>query len=159
LLWQTTQFHLGLRGDVLFGRTGTHGFGAGPYTEVLTDGFDEIQAGFGGELLIPVLDSVPVVVSAGPYGRLGPGGFGVEPGVATSLFWGGRSYNFNANYVMAFGLLTQLRCGFGPSKETTIILGVQLDLAFLSLPLVYAVDAARGGSRETDRVPKEKETR
>lgn len=155
-LWQASEFHLGLRGDVLFGRHGTRTFGAGPYAEVLTDGFDEIQAGAGGSLLVPILDSLPIVVSAGGYGRLGPGGYGIEPGIATSLFWGSRSYNFNANYVMAFGLLTQFRCGFGPSKETTFIIGLQADLAFLSLPIVYAVEAAKGGSKETDRVPRPK---
>ncbi len=151
--WDETEFHLGLHGDVLFGRSSTRDFGVGPYAEVLTDGFDEIQAGIGGSLLIPVLDSLPVVVSAGPYGRLGKGGYGVEPGIAGALFWGGRSYNFSANYVMSLGLFTQIRASFGPSKETTMIVGAQLDLAFLSLPIVYIVDAIRGGSRETDRIP------
>ena len=102
---------------------------------------------------LPVIDSLPIVLSAGPYGRLGKGGYGIEPGIATSLFWGSRSYNFNANYVMTFGLLGQFRAGFGPSKETTIIVAAQVDLAFLSLPIVYLVEAAKGGSRETDRVP------
>jgi hypothetical protein len=151
-LWDKNEFHLGLRGDVLFGRESTHHFGVGPYAEALTDGFDEIQAGFGASFLIPIIDSLPIVVSAGPYGRLGPGGYGVEPGLATSLFWGSRSYNFNANYVMAFGLLTQFRYGFGPSEETTFIVGLQADLAFLALPAVYIVDAIRGGSRETEKV-------
>ena len=153
-IWDKTEFHLGLRGDVLFGRSSTHDFGVGPYAEALTDGFDEIQAGAGASVLLPIIDSLPIVVSAGPYGRLGKGGYGIEPGIATSLFWGSRSYNFNANYVMTFGLLGQFRAGFGPSKETTIIVALQVDLAFLSLPIVYIVEAAKGGSRETDRVPR-----
>ena len=151
--WDETEFHLGLHGDVLFGRSSTHDFRVGPYAEVLTDGFDEIQAGIGASILLPIIDSIPLVLSAGPYGRIGKGGCGVEPGVAGAVFWGSRSYNFSANYAMSLGVFTQIRAGFGPSKETTLILGAQMDLAFLSLPIVFLVDAIRGGSKETDRVP------
>jgi hypothetical protein len=154
-IWDKSEFHLGLHGDVLFGRSNTRSLGVGPYAEVLTDGFDEIQAGVGASILLPVIDSLPIVLSAGPYARLGPGGFGLEPGIASGLFWGSRSYNFNANYVMAFGLFSQFRAGFGPSKDMTIIVGVQADLAFLALPIVYLVHAAKGGSRDTDTIPAE----
>ena len=82
------------------------------------------------------------------------GGYGVEPGLAWGIFFGSRSYNFTANYVMALGLLTQFRYGLGESHETSIVVSAQLDLAFLGLPIVYLVDAIRGGSRETDRVDK-----
>ncbi len=45
-LWKRrTAFHLGLHGDVLFGRTSTADLGVGPVAVALTHGFDEIQIG------------------------------------------------------------------------------------------------------------------
>lgn len=157
-VWEETEFHLGLRGDVLFGRTNNKTFGVGPYAELFTNGFDEIQFGGGASFLVPVIDSVPLILSAGAYGRLGSEGFGVEPGIATSLFFGSRSYNFDSVYGMAFGVVPQFRYGLGDSREMTIMVALHVDLAFLASPIIYLADAIRGGSPETDRVePKKKE--
>jgi hypothetical protein len=147
-IWDETAFHLGVRGDVLFGRTGVGDFGVGPYVEVFTHAFDEIQFGGGASLLVPVIDFLPMVVSAGAYGRHGDDGHGLEPGIAGQLFWGSRSYNFHANYVMAFGLLGQLRWGLGDSRETAVVIAAQLDIAAMSLPFIFLVEAARGGSAD-----------
>ncbi len=103
-----TAFHLGLHGDVLFGRSSTSDFGVGPYAEIMTHAFDEVQFGGGVSGLLPVLDTFPIVLSAGGYARKGSEGFGFEPGVAGELFWGARSYNFNSRYVLSGGLLTQV---------------------------------------------------
>lgn len=158
-IWQSTAFHLGIHGDVLFGRSSNADFGIGPYAEVLTNGFDEIQFGGGISGLLPVLDTFPIVVSAGAYGRQAasrsPGllpaieSYGLEPGLAGGLFFGSRSYNFHAPYVMTAGLIAQMRYGLGASRETSIILGAQVDFAILSLPFVFLINAVRGGSSET----------
>lgn len=148
-IWQTTAFHLGIHGDVLFGRERNSDFGIGPYAEVLTNGFDEIQFGGGLSGLLPILDTFPLVVSAGAYGRQATGGYGLEPGIAGELFFGSRSFNFHAPYVMTAGLIGQMRYGLGPSRETSIIVGAQLDFAILTLPFVFLINAARGGSSET----------
>jgi hypothetical protein len=148
-IWQTTAFHLGVHGDVLFGREKNSDFGIGPYAEVLTNGFDEIQFGGGVSGLLPVLDTFPIVISAGAYGRQAAGGFGLEPGLVGELFFGSRSFNFHAPYVMTAGLIGQMRYGLGPSKETSIIVGAQVDFAILTLPFVFLINAARGGSSET----------
>lgn len=145
-VWQVTKLHLGLRGDMLFGRSGGHDFGIGPYAELGTLGFSDVQLGAGASVLLPVSDILPIVVSGGGYGRLGPAG--LEPGVAAELFWGSRSYNFSASYVMAAGLLLEARYGLGSSHETALILGAQLDLAAMSLPFVLLANAIRGGSSE-----------
>ena len=147
-IWDETAFHLGVRGDVMFGRTGAGDFGVGPYVEVFTHAFDEIQFGGGASLLVPVIDFLPVVVSTGLYGRHGDDGHGLEPGVTGQLFWGSRSYNFHANYVMAFGLLGQLRWGLGDSRETAVVVAAQIDIPALSLPFIFLVEAARGGSAD-----------
>jgi len=151
-IWESTAFHLGLRGDVIFGRRNNADFGVGPYVEVLTHAFDEIQFGGGVSTLVPVLDPFPLVVSVGAYGRKGDDAFGLEPGVVGSLFFGSRSYNFHSNYVMTAGLLAEMRYGLGPSKETSIVLGAQLDLAALGLPFVFLINAIRGPSGEADPV-------
>jgi hypothetical protein len=148
-IWQTTAFHLGIHGDVLFGRERNSDFGIGPYAEVLTNGFDEIQFGGGISGLLPILDTFPIVASAGAYGRQAAGGYGLEPGLAGELFFGSRSFNFHAPYVMTAGLIGQMRYGLGPSKETSIVVGAQVDFAILTLPFVFLINAARGGSSET----------
>lgn len=145
-IWDKTVFHLGLRGDVLFGRDSTHDFGFGPYVEVMTHAFDEAQFGGGLSTLFPITESLPIVLSVGGYGRIAWSG--LEPGITGQLFWGSRSYNFHANYVMAAGLLAEMRYGLGASRETSIVVGAQLDLAAMSLPFVLLINAVRGGSSE-----------
>jgi hypothetical protein len=49
--------------------------------------------------------------------------------------------------------LVQGRIGLGSSEEVSMIIAAHLDAAFLGMPVVYALDAARGGSEETDTVP------
>ena len=145
-LWKRTAFHLGLHGDVLFGRGNTSDFGVGPYAEILTHAFDELQVGGGVSVLLPVLDAFPLVLSTGAYARKGSDRFHVEPGLAGELFWGARSYNFHSSYVLSGGLLAQLRYGLGPSRETSIVLAAQVDLGVLVLPVLFLITAARGSS-------------
>lgn len=151
-IWGSTLFHMGVRGDVLFGRSQNSDFGVGPYAEVLTHAFDEIQFGGGVSVLLPVIDYLPIVVSAGAYGRRGDDDFGLEPGLTGQLFWGSRSYNFHANYVMTGGVFGHMRYGLGASKETSIVIGAQLDFVLLSLPALFLINAIRGGSSDTDPV-------
>ena len=42
-IWSETAFWLGARGDVLFAREGTSDFGIGPYLEIGTLAFDELD--------------------------------------------------------------------------------------------------------------------
>lgn len=148
-VWDTTVFHLGLRGDVLFLRDAPSDFGLGPYAELFTHAFDELQLGGGVSALLPVSETLPFVASIGAYGRVGDDGFGLEPGVSAALFWGSRSYNYHSAYGMAGGLLVQGRLGLGSSKETAIIIGAQLDLYILAMPAVFLINAAKGGSPDT----------
>jgi hypothetical protein len=153
-LWSSTAFHLGLHGDVMLGRSNNDDFGVGPYLEVLTNGFREIQFGGGISGLLPVTHSVPLVVSLGAYGRKGfdplpLASFPLEPGLTAQLFAGSRSYNYHADYEMTAGLMVQMRYGLGASRETSIVLGAQVDLAILSLPFAFLINAIRGGSPAT----------
>lgn len=151
-VFEEPAFHAGLRGDVMFARNGNYDVGVGPYVELMTQTFDDLSFGGGGSLLLPVIDAFPIVLSAGAYGHYDPL-FQLEPGVAATFFWGPRSMNFSANYDMAFGFIGQARIGLGDSRETSFVFALQLDAAFIFSPVVYLVDAIRGGSPETDRVP------
>jgi hypothetical protein len=146
--WDHGEFHMGLRGDVLFGRDDVRDFGAGPFVEVGTFAFDELQFGGGGSLLLPVHESFPLILSAGAFGRIGDDDFGLEPGVSGSLFWGTRSYNFHANYVLSAGILAGYRHSFGDSKETTLLIAAQVDLAIIALPFIMLADTIRGPSAD-----------
>ncbi len=152
-LFEEPAFHLGMRGDVLWLRNAASDFGVGPYAELFTHAFDELQVGHGVSLLVPVVDTFPLIFSAGAYGRIGEDDFGFEPGIATAVFFGTRGHNFSSHYDIAAGLLVQGRIGLGSSEEVSMIIAAHLDAAFLGMPVVYALDAARGGSEETDTVP------
>ncbi len=147
--WEETRFHLGARGDVLFGRDRNSDFGFGPYVEVGTNGFQSIQFGGGASLLLPVIDYLPLVISLGAYGQKSDDDFGLSPGVSTGLFWGSRSYNFHGGYIMSAGLIGQFRYGLGASGETSIIVGAQIDFLAMSLPFLFLINAIRGGSSDT----------
>lgn len=141
-LFGSTRFTLGARGDVLFLRERNADWGLGPYAELLTTTFHDLQIGGGASALLPIHDYLPLVIFGGGYAR-NTERFGWEPGLAASIFWGSRSYNYHASYGLAAGLLLQGRYGLGDSRETAIILGAQVDLALVSLPFVLAYNAIR----------------
>lgn len=145
-LWDETVLHLGARGDVMFGRDGCNDFGAGPYLEVLTHDFGELQTGGGASLLVPVTELFPIVLSAGGYLRIpwqdGPGpladrSYGVEPGVAGTLFFGTRSFNFSNSWEITVGVIGQARFGLGESRESSFVIAAQIDMAGLWVPVVF----------------------
>jgi hypothetical protein len=146
--WDHAEFHVGLRGDVMLGRDDPDDFGAGPYVDVGTFAFDELTFGGGGQLLLPVFDALPLVLSAGAYARIGNDDFGLEPGIIGALFWGSRSYNFHANYVMAIGLLAGYRYTFGESRESALVVAAQVDLALIGMPFILLVNVIRGPTSE-----------
>ncbi len=159
-IWDDTVFHLGARGDVMFGRDGSKGFGIGPYLEVLTHDFGELQTGAGASFLIPVSELFPIVISGGGYMRIpwqdGTGALagkshGIEPGVAATLFFGTRSFNFHGSYELTAGLLGQVRFGLGESHESSFVVAAQIDLAALWIPWVFVIHALQE-SPEAQRI-------
>lgn len=142
------EFHLGLRGDVIFGRDDAWDFGIGPYGELGTFALDEFQFGAGASFLVPVDDSFPLVASLGPCARIGDDDFGLEPCISSSLFWGTRSYNFHSGYSMAAGLNVGFRHAFGESGESALLIAAQIDLVVLGLPFVALLQLMRGPSAD-----------
>lgn len=130
--------HLGLRADALFFRSRPEHMGLGPYVDVATHAFDTLEAGGGLAWLIPT-GATAFVLSGGAFGRTSS--HGLEPGVAGTLFWGSRSYNFHSPYGIAAGLFAQGRYGLGDGQQGDVILGARVDLEYLALPFLFAYEA------------------
>jgi hypothetical protein len=131
-------YHLGGRFDVLFLRSAPGDMALGPYVDVATHAFDTFETGGGLSWLVPA-GSTAFVFSGGGFGRAA--GFGFEPGVSGTIFWGSRSYNYHSTYGIGVGLIAQGRYGFGDGKQADAILGAQIDLEYLALPFLFAYEA------------------
>jgi hypothetical protein len=131
-------YHLGGRFDVLLLRERAGTMAVGPYVDVVTAAFDTFETGGGIEWLIPVGDTA-LIASAGGFGRTSR--FDSEPGVCGTVFWGSRSFNYHSSYSLGLGLVVQGRYGLGDGKQADAILGVQIDLAYLALPFLFAYEA------------------
>ncbi|MEI7893240.1 MAG: hypothetical protein WCI05_09115 [Myxococcales bacterium] len=135
-------FHMGGRADMVLLRSRGSDMGIGPYVDIATNAFDTLELGAGALWLIPVRPEFPLVWSVGAFERRAPV-FGWEPGVASTLFWGSRSYNFHSWYGLCAGFFVQGRYGLGDARQAEVIGGVQLDTAFLALPFMALVSALR----------------
>jgi hypothetical protein len=135
-------FHLGARGSVLFLRNRGADMAIGPYLDVATASFHNVDLGGGAEWLIPVRDDLPLVVSAGAFWREGDGR-SFKPGMEGTMFWGSRSYNFHSWYGLAAGIFAQTR--WIPSSPATLdlVFGLQIDAEILALPSILIFEALR----------------
>jgi hypothetical protein len=109
----------------------------GPYIDVATTGFDAFEPGGGVEWLVPAGDTA-FILSAGAFGRFSHSD---SVGVASTVFWGSRSYNYHSIYSLGVGLFLQGRYGFGEDRQCDAIAGVQIDLEYLALPFLFAYEA------------------
>lgn len=131
-------YHLGGRFEALFLRERPSDMALGPYVDVATHAFDTFETGGGLSWLVPA-GSTAFVFSGGAFGRAA--GFGFEPGVAGTIFWGSRSYNYHSVYGIGAGLIAQGRYGFGDGKQADAMLGAQIDLEYFALPFLFAYEA------------------
>jgi hypothetical protein len=142
-LWTETRFTAGLHVDVLGWRESDADPGFGPYAEMLTTTtFHDLQLGAGASALVPIHPYLPVVLSAGPYVRK-TSAWGWEPGMAGSLFWGSRSFNYHSWYGLSAGLVIGGRYGLGESREVSITASFALDLELVALPFLILWEAVR----------------
>jgi hypothetical protein len=113
---------------------------AGPYLDVKTVGFHNVNAGGGAEWALPVLAGFPLILGAGGFARAGGSG-GVEPGVEGSLFFGARSYNFHSWYGLAAGVFAQTLWLPSSPSSLDVVVGAQIDAEILALPFLLAFEA------------------
>ncbi len=135
-------FHLGGRGSILFLRNRGSDMAIGPYLDVATASFHDVDIGGGVEWLLPVRDDLPLVLSAGAFWRDGDGR-AWSPGMEGTVFFGSRSYNFHSWYGLAAGIFAQTR--WIPSSPATVdlVFGVQIDAEILALPSILIFEALR----------------
>ncbi len=127
-------FSLGLRADVLFGPRDPFHVRVGPFASVWTDNFDSAVAAVGASVLLPVSTTTPIVVSAGATYTLTETEHLALGGIAR-VWWGSRSLNFHSSYGMSAGLWLEGR--YTPAVgDLDVVLGIDGDLAFISLPAV-----------------------
>ena len=140
--FRDVRFFLGLRSDVLFGRSSPSDVGYGPYVELDTS-FDDVSIGGGGSVLVPFRRSFPFVFSGGGYGRRFDGVW--SPGLVGQVFWGSRSFNYHESYGMVGGFVVQCRVGFGASAERAVVLAFHVEGSAFAMPFVLLINAFRGG--------------
>ena len=135
-------FHLGGRASVLLLRNRGADMAVGPYVDVATASFHDLDLGGGAEWLIPVRDDLPLVLSAGAFSRNGDGR-SWSPGMEGTVFFGSRSYNFHSWYGLAAGLFAQSRWIPASPSTLDLVFGVQIDGELLVLPALLLYEAIR----------------
>src|SRR5262249_40116623 len=80
-------FHMGGRADVLFLRSRGTDMALGPYVDLATASFHDLDLGGGVEWLLPVRDDLPLVLSCGPFWRNGEA-HTWAPGIEGTIFFG-----------------------------------------------------------------------
>lgn len=141
--WREWVFTMGLRGDVTFGPRTPFAWRAGPFIALRTDDFVSMSAAAGAVLQVPVSPTFPMVFSLGGVSDVLPETQRARRyGVLGRLWWGSRSLNYHRDYGMSVGLWCEIR-HFTNEGSTDVVLGVDGDLAFMSLPVVMLYEAIR----------------
>jgi hypothetical protein len=154
--WDHGEVHLGLRGDCMFLREGASDFGLGPYGEIGTWAFNQLQLGAGVSFHLPVHRDLPLVLSAGGHARFADDDLGVvAPGAGGSIFWGFRGFDRHARYALAAGLLVDLRHSAplsGGPGETMLTIAAQVDATLIAVPFVLLGGLITGPTSEARAV-------
>lgn len=124
--------------DVLFLRDANRGIGLGPSLRLGTASFDDFRVDAGLSLLLPVTESFPLVLEAGPHLRNLS-----EPGVFGSAFFGLRSFNYYGHYEMSAGLALIAERSFATGTPSALWIAARIDGSWLALPFIFAYNAAR----------------
>jgi hypothetical protein len=125
-------------GNVLFGKDSGHGLRLGPALRVSTARFEDLRVGLGASLLVPLRESFPLILEAGPELRDLR-----TPGAFASLFFGVRTYNHYGHYEMAAGLSLAVERSFTDDAPTALWLTARLDGSWLALPFVAAYNGLK----------------
>lgn len=127
-----------LHGDVLFLREGRRGVGLGPSLRLGSARFDDLRLDAGLSVLLPVFESFPLVLEAGPHLRNLR-----QPGVFASAFFGLRSFNHYGHYEMAAGLSIIAERSFVVGTPSALWVTARVDGSWLALPFVFIFNGLR----------------
>jgi hypothetical protein len=127
-----------LHADVLFLRRGGRQVGLGPSVRLGTARFDDVRLDAGLSVLLPIFESFPLVLEAGPHLRNLD-----QPGVFASAFFGLRSFNHYGHYEMATGLSVTAERSFTTGTPSALWITARIDGSWLGLPFVLGYNALR----------------
>ena len=121
-----------LHGDVLFLRQGGRDVGLGPSLRLGTARFDDARLDAGLSVLLPLFESFPLLLEAGPHLR----NFH-QPGLYASAFFGLRSFNDYGHYEMAAGLSVTAERSFVAGTPSALWLTARIDGSWIALPWIF----------------------
>jgi hypothetical protein len=124
--------------DLLWLRQRSSDFGLGPSLRLATARFDDLRLDAGLSVLLPIFESFPLVLEAGPHLR----NFS-QPGVFGSAFFGLRSFNYYGHYEMAAGLSVSAERCFGAGTPSAIWITARIDGSWLALPAIFLYNALK----------------
>ena len=127
-----------LHADVLLLREGRRDIGIGPSLRLGTARFGDLRLDAGLSLLLPVTESFPLVLEAGPHLRNLR-----QPGAFASVFFGLRSFNHYGHYEMVAGLSLIAERSFVAGTPSALWITARIDGSWLTLPFVFAYNAVR----------------
>ena len=127
-----------LRADVLFLRGRSTDFGLGPSLRLGTARFDDARLDAGLSVLVPIFDSLPLVLEAGPHLR----NFH-EPGVYGSAFFGLRGFNHYGSYDVAGGLQVTAERSFVSGTPSALWITARIDGAWIAMPGIFLYNLLR----------------
>lgn len=124
--------------DLLLLRDANRDIGLGPSLRLGTASFEDFRIDVGLSVLLPVSESFPIVLEAGPHLRNLE-----ELGVFGSAFFGLRSFNYYGHYEMSAGLALIAERSFAAGTPSALWLAARIDGSWLALPFIFAYNAAR----------------
>ncbi len=139
--WTRTKLDLGLRVEDVWLRERPTDFGIGPYVEARTAAFVYGDYGAGVVAILPIDQTFPLWVGAGGFARRQDQTW--APGVNAFVAWGGRSFNYDSAYAMAYGVILDVRAHGGELPGVDTVLALSIDLEALALPWIFGINAVR----------------
>ena len=136
-----TKLDLGLRVEDVCLRERPTDFGIGPYVEARTAAFVYGDYGAGVVAILPIDQTFPLWVGAGGFARRQDQTW--APGVNAFVAWGGRSFNYDSAYAMAYGVILDVRAHGGELPGVDTVLALSIDLEALALPWIFGINAVR----------------
>ena len=126
-----------LRADALFLAERGSDFALGPSLRLGTSRFDDLRLDAGISTLVPLLDSLPLVLEVGPHLR----NFS-EAGIYGSAFFGVRSFNYYGTYAIAAGLSITAEHAFG-NGPSALWVTARIDGSWIAMPAIFLYNALK----------------
>ncbi len=123
-----------LHATLLWGRDENGQWAGGPDLFVLTDEFENLNAGAGASLLFPIHDRFPLLVTAAGFYRRDSGS-DQAVGVLGRFWWGYHARNRESVYVGSLGIFVEPRVDLWGEDHIVLVVGVDLDALTLFGPL------------------------